>query len=172
MAFSNVGTLSPFGAPVKLFRTIANSITITVNDSVKLSSGFIALGTTGALVFGHVQGIVTSKGMPMTSTGIAGADFGSFTNTFLTASDNQTVAQFKAECDISKLTLYSGEESATIGTTTGSNLPGYTQDLTDEDTLKEDTAATTTGQYMGHGVDPYNSAQAIVNIYESQVLGV
>lgn len=172
MAFYNQGTLSPQGAPVKLFRTLANSITVTVNDSVKLVSGFLALGTTGALVFGHVQGIVTSKGMPMNSTGIAGAEFGSFINTFLTASDNQTVAMFKGECDISKFTLYSAEESAAIGGTTGSNLPGYTQDLSDEDTLSETSAATTTGQYMGHGVDPANSAQAIVNIYESQVFGV
>lgn len=172
MAFSNIGTLAPWGAPVKVFRTLANSITVTINDSLKLSSGFATLGTTGALVLGHVQGIGTLKGMPVSSTGIAGADFGSFTNTFLTASDNQTVAQVKAELDVSTFTLYSAEESATIGTTTGSNLAGYTQDLSDEDTLSESSAATTTGQYMGHGVDPSNTAQAIVNIYESVVFGV
>lgn len=172
MAFSNNGTLAPWGAPVKVFRTLANSITVTINDSMKTASGFAALGTTGALVLGHVQGIGTAKGMPVSSTGVAGADFGSFINTFLTASDNQTVAQVKAELDVSKFTLYSAEVDATIGTTTGSNLPGYTQDIVDEDTLDESTAATTTGQYMGHGVDPYNTAQAIVNIFESQVFGV
>lgn len=172
MAFSNIGTMSPYGAPVKLFRTLANSITVTINDSLKLASGFLALGTTGALVFGHVQGLGTAKGMPLSSTGVAGADFGTFTNTFLTASDNQTVAFNKAECDVSKFTLYSAEESAAIGTTTGSNLAGYTQDLSDEDTLSESSALTTTNQYMGHGVDPSNSAQAVVNIFESQVFGV
>lgn len=172
MAFTKHGTLSPYGAPVKRSMIVANTITITELDSVKLSSGFIALGTGGALVFGHVLAIGSSKGVGLNSTGVAGAEMGSFVGTFATASDNQTVGMVKAECDISKHTLYSAEESQAIGTTTGSNLAGYTQDLTDEDTLLETSALTTTGQYMGWGVDPSNSARAIVNIYESQVYGV
>lgn len=172
MAFNKQGSLTPYGAGINLHRILANSITVTVNDSMKMASGFCALGTTGALVFGHVQGIVTSKGMPMSTTGVAGADIGSFINTFATASDNQTVAKFKAMVDVSKHTLYSAEEDATIGTTTGSDLAGYTQDIVDEDTLKENTALTTTGQYMGHGLDPNNSARSVVNIFESQVFGV
>lgn len=172
MAFINRGTLQSNGAPVLLSRILANSITVVVNDSVKLASGFIDLGTTGALVFGHVVGIGTEKGMPLNTTGVAGAEVGSFVGTYLTASDNQTVAKAKAICDISKFTLWSAEEDVAIATTTGSNLAGYTQDIADKDTLDESTAATTTGQYMGHGVDPLNSAQAIVNIYESQVFGV
>lgn len=170
--------MSPYGAPCKLFRTIANSITITINDSVKLATGFIALGTTGALVFGHVQGIGTSKGMPMSSTGVAGADFGTFINAFATASNNQTVALFKAECDVSKFTLYSASLDAAIATTTGSNLPGYNMDITDNTQLSESsatattTASTTAGQYAAHGVDPVNSARAIVSIFESQVFGI
>lgn len=172
MAFTNRGTMQSNGAPVQLSRILANSITVTVNDSVKIASGFVALGTTGALVFGHVIGIGTEKGMPQNTTGVAGAEIGSFVGTFATASDNQTVAKAKALCDVSKFTLWSAEEDAAIGTTTGSNLAGYTQDLADEDTLDESTAVTTTGQYMGHGVDPLNSAQAIVNIFESQVFGV
>ena len=172
MAITRIGTLTPHGAPVQLSRIISNSITITVNDSVKLASGFIALGTTGALVFGHVMGLGSQKGMGLSTTGVAGAEMGSFVGTFATASDNQTVAKVSAVCDVSKHTLYSAEEDAAIGTTTGSNLAGYTQDLTDEDTLDESTAVATTGQYMGHGVDPNNSAQAVVNIFESQVFGV
>lgn len=172
MAITRIGTMLPNGAPVQLARIVANTITITVNDSVKLSSGFIALGTGGALVFGHVMGLGSEKGMGLNTTGVAGADIGSFIDTFATASNNQTVAKVKATCDVSKFTLYSAEESAAIGTTTGSNLAGYTQDLSDEDTLSESTALTTTGQYMGHGVDPSNTAQAIVNIFESQVFGV
>lgn len=172
MAFQNYGTLTPHGAPVSLFRTIGNSITVTLNDSVKLASGFIALGTAGALVFGHVTSLGTNKGMPLSSSGAAGAEFGSFVNSFLTASDNQTVAFIQAGCDVSKHTLWSAEVDVAIGTTTGSNLAGYTQDLVDEDTLDESSALTTTGQYMGHGVDPSNSARALVNIFESQVFGV
>lgn len=172
MAFQNVGSLVPYGAPVLLSNILANSITVTIMDSVKAASGFIALGTAGALVWGHVLGIGTSKGMPMNSTGIAGADFGSFTNTFLTASDNQTVAKFTALCDVSKFTKYSAELSAAPGTTTGSNLIGYRMNLTDEDTLDESSTLTTTLQYGTFGVDPNNSAQAIVNVYQSQVFGV
>ena len=172
MAIIRNGTLAPWGAPVQISRVLANSITVTVNDSVKIASGFAALGTTGALVFGHVMGIGTKDGMGLNTTGVAGASIGSFVGTFVTASDNQTVGFVKATCDVSKFTLYSAEEDAAIATTTGSNLAGYTQDLADEDTLDESTAVTTTGQYMGHGVDPSNSAQAIVNIFESQVFGV
>lgn len=172
MAFKHKGKLGDaFGAPIKQARILANSITVTELDSLKLSSGFLALGTTGASVFGHVTAIRTDKGVGVGTTGAAGAEFGSFVGTFATASDNQTVAKVRAECDISKMSLYSAEEDAAIGTTTGSNLAGYTQDIADEDTLDESTAATTTGQYMGHGVDPDDSTKAIVNIFESAVFG-
>lgn len=178
MAFQNNGTMSPYGAPVKLFRILGNSATFTINDSLKLVSGFLVAGTTGALVFGHLQGIGTLKGMPMNSTGAAGADFGSFINAFTTASDNQTVAMFKGECDVSKFTMYSASLDATVGTTTGSNLPGYNMDIASAVTLSESsatattTASTTAGQYAGHGLDPVNSARVLVNIFESQVAGI
>lgn len=172
MAFKAIGSLDPHGSVV-LRRVIAgNSITITEMDSMKVSSGFAVLGTTGVLVLGHVVAISTNKGVGLNTTGVAGAEMGSFVGTFATASDNQTVAMVKVECDISKYTLYSAEEDAAIATTTGSNLLGYTQDIADEDTLDESTAVTTTGQYMGWGVDPANSANAVVNIYESLVFGV
>jgi hypothetical protein len=170
MAFKAIGHFGDSeGGPILQARILANSITVTEMDSLKIASGFAALGTTGALVFGHVQGIRTDGGVGLETSGAAGAQTGSFVGTFLTTSDNQTVAKVRATCDISKFTIYSAEEDATIGTTTGSNLAGYTQDLADEDTLDESTAVTTTGQYMGHGVDPNNTAQAVVNIYESQV---
>lgn len=172
MAFIPVGSLDPHGAPILRKEILANSITATVNDSVKLSSGFVALGTTGALVFGHIRGIATNKDVGVQSTGASGAAFGSFVGAYTTASDNQTVAMVRAEVDISKTTLYSAEVDVAIGTTTGSNLAGYRMDITDEDTLDESTATTSTAQYGTFGVDPSNSAQAIVNIYESQVFGV
>lgn len=172
MALTPIGTLNPHGGPVLRLQVITNSITVTENDSVKLTSGFVALGTTGALVFGHVTSIVTSQGVGLNSTGAAGAAFGSFAGTYTTASNNQTVALVKAACNISKDSLYSAELNAAIGTTAGSNLAGYKMDLADEDTLAENSSATTTCQYNTWGVDPYNTAQAIVNIYESQVYGV
>lgn len=172
MAFQAHGTLRTNGAPVLRREILANSITAVVMDSVKISSGFVALGTTGALVFGHINEMGTNGGVGLNTTGAAGAAVGSYAGTFTTASDNQTVAKVRADIDISKETLYSAEVDATIGTTTGSNLAGYKMDLTDEDTLDESTAATTTAQYNTWGVDPNNSARAIVNIYESQVFGV
>jgi hypothetical protein len=172
MAFLQRGTMLPHGAPVLRSEILANSITVTENDSVKAASGFIALGTAGALVFGHVVGIANDKGVGLNTTGVAGAEVGSFAGTFATASDNQTVAKVRAIVDVSKYTLYSAELSAAIGTTTGSNLIGYRMDLSDEDTLDESTATTSTAQYGTFGVDSRNSAQAIVNIYESQVFGV
>lgn len=172
MAFIPSGTLTPHGAPVLLSRIITNSVVTTIGDSVKLASGFMALGTAGALVFGHVMGIGTLKGMPLNTTGVAGAEMGSFINTFTAAADNQTVAKVSALCDVSKHTLYSASFETAIGTTTGSNLPGYFCDLDSEENLDESDTTTTTCQYALHGVDPHNSAKAIANVYESQVFGV
>lgn len=168
MAFSPIGSLVPYGGPVLRSEILANSITVTIMDSVKFASGFVALGTAGASVLGHVNGI-SDKGVGVSSTGAAGAALGSFTNTFTTASNNQTVGLIRAEIDISQDTIYSAEVSATIGTTTGSNLAGYRMDLTDEDTLNEGSAATTTAQYATLGVDPANTAQSACYIFESQI---
>lgn len=172
MSFKAIGTLSPFGGPVLRTQILANSITVTEGASVKAASGFMALGTSTALVFGHVASLVTFKGVGNLTTGVAGSAIGSFVGTFLTASDNQTVAKVSATCDVSKETLYSASESQAIGTTTGSNLLGYTQLLTDAYTLTETSALTTTQQYMGWGVDPNDSTKAVVNIYQSQIFGV
>lgn len=167
-----VGSLDSHGAPVIRRQVVANTVTIAELDSVKLASGFVALGTTGALVFGHVMSLSTRNQVGLLTTGVAGAEMGSFVGTYGTASDNQTVGLVTADCDVSKSSLYSMTPDVAIGTTTGSNLAGYTQDLADEDNLDESTAAVTTGQYMGWGVDPEDSANAILNIYESQVYGV
>lgn len=178
MAIIAKGSLLPHGAPVLRRSILANSITVVESDSLKLASGFAALGTGGALVLGHVVSITAKQGLGLLTTGAAGAATGSYVGTYTTASDNQTVAQVKADMDISKFSLYSAAENATIGTTTGSNLAGYAQDLSDARTLAESTAtavtsaATTNGQYFGWGLDPANSANALVNILESQVFGI
>lgn len=169
MAFSVIGSLVPYGGPVLRREIITNSVVTTVMDSVKWASGFVALGTTGASVLGHVTGIGTDKGVGLSSSGATGAELGSYLGTYTAASNNQTVAKVRAEIDVSQFTIYSAEVDATIGSTTGSNLPGYRMDLADEDTLDESTAATTTAQYGTLGLDPANSAQAAVYIFESQI---
>lgn len=169
MAIVHNTTLTPFGAPVLRHEILANSITATISDSVKFASGFVALGTAGAAVLGHINTISTNFGVGVETSGATGASVGSFVGTFTTASDNQTVAMVKAEIDISQTTMYSAEVDATIGTTTGSDLAGYRMDLIDEDTLDESDAATTAAQYATWGLDPEDSTKAIVNILESQV---
>lgn len=167
-----VGSLDSHGAPVIRKAVLANSITVAELDSVQFTSGFAALGTTGALVAGHVMSLSTNNGVGLLTTGAAGAAVGSFVGTYLTASDNQTVGLVKADIDISKSSLYSMTPDVAIGTTTGSNLVGYHVDLADEDNTDESTAATTTAQYFIWGVDPEDAANHVVNIYESQVYGV
>lgn len=169
MAFTKHGSLDPHGAPVLRSEIFAASITVTEQDSVKWSSGFVALGTTGVTVLGHVTAISTDQGVGLNTTGAAGAAIGSFVGTYTTSSTNTTVAKVRGLIDISQMTLYSAEVDVTIGTTTGSNLAGYRMDIIDEDTLDESTAATTTAQYATWGTDPVASARAIVNIFESAV---
>ena len=172
MAFKAIGKIgSTQGAPIKVSRIATNSIVVTELDSMKMVTGFASLGTAGVSVLGHVLAIRTKFGVGTETNGTAGAQTGSFVGTFTMPSDNQTVAQNRVEIDASKETLYSAEVSATIGTTTGSNLPGYFMDLTDKDTLNEGSAVATTAQYATHGVDPKITAQAVVSIFESVVFG-
>ena len=172
MAFILAGSTNPHGGPLLRSEIVGNSVALVELDSVKASSGFLALGTTGALVFGHVKAIVTNDGVGPSTDGTAGAKVGSYAGAFTMASDNQTVAKVRAMCDVSKNTLYSADPDATIGTTTGSNLLGYMTDILDEDNTDESTAVTTTAQYAIWGVDPLDSGNQIVSIVESQMFGV
>ena len=171
MAFKHSGSMNPHGAPIKIAVIMTNSVEVTELDSIKVSSNFAALGTAGASVYGHVTAIRTDKGVGLNTDGSAGAAMGSFAGTFTAAADNQTVDKVKVELDVSKQSLYSAELDATIGTTTGSNLRNYFIDLIDEDTLDENTAATTAAQYAIHEVDRDNSARPIVSIFESNLFG-
>lgn len=172
MAFTQAGTLDPHGGPVLVRKTIANSTTVTRNDALQISSGFIALGAAASDVFGHANDISTKGGVGVVTDGSAGADLGSYNGTFTTASDNQTVDEVKAEVDISKNTLYSAELDAAAGTTTGSDLAGYYMNLADEESLDESTALATGGQYHSFGLDPQDNSRVIVNIFESHIFGV
>jgi hypothetical protein len=167
MAFVKAGTLQPNGAPVLRSDIVANSVALTVEDSVKLASGFIALGTAGAAVYGHVAGIVTRQGVGLNTDGTAGAAMGSFVNAYTMSSSNQTVAKVKAIVDVSQMSMYTNPTGGTLGTTTGSNLLGYNLDLSSEDTLDETTAATTSAQYFNWGVSPTNTSLIVVTIHES-----
>lgn len=167
--FTTAGSLESFGAPVLRREVITNSVVSTIGDSVRVASGFIALSTAGVTVFGHVNAHADAEQAGLSTTGSAGAELGSYVGTFTAASNNQTVGQVTAVCDISKKTLYSADADAALGTTTGSDLPAYRLDLVSEDTLDESTATVNSAQYLSWGVDPSDSGNIIVSIYESQV---
>lgn len=171
MSFIASGTLDPHGAPVLRHEIAANSVTYVVGASLKMTSGFPVLGTAGVAVFGHHTEIATDKGVGVNTTGAAGAAMGSYVNSFLTSSTNQTVANVRTVVDICRETMWSASLSAAIGTTTGSNLLGYFMDLSDEVTLNEASAATTTCQYFNWGVDPRVSSKALVTVHESLIFG-
>lgn len=169
MSFYKSESFDSHGSPILRKEIITNSQVTTIMDSVKMVSGFATLNTAGVAVFGHVNSMWKENGSALITSGATGAQIGSFVGTFTATADNQTVAKVVAVMDVSQQTLYSAELSDTIGTTTGSNLTGYRMDLTDEDTLDESSAVTTTAQYATYGVDPINSARAIVSILESSV---
>jgi hypothetical protein len=163
------------GAPILRKAVIANSVVAVQENSFKLASGFAALGTTAALVFGHADSIQTTNGIGEITTGVAGAGIGTFLGSYTASSTNQTatgVSQAVVNCDISKASLYSGTLNATINTTTGSGLAGYFINLADSTQLSESSTLTTTLQYAIQGADPGRGANnVLVNIYQSQVFG-
>jgi len=168
MAFKLIGSLDPHGGPVLRTEIVTDDVVLTELDSVKAVLGFVSLGTTGVLVLGHVKSIVTYDGVGVTSDGAGG----SYGGTYTMSATNETVLKTSATIDVSKNTLYSVDPDVAIGTTPGSNLLGYHTDIEDEDETDEDTATTATAQYTIHGVDPLDSGNQVVNIYESVIFGV
>ena len=171
--FIHVGSLDSNAAPILRKAIIANSVVAVVENSYKLASGFAALGTTSALVFGHADSITTNAGIGEITTGVAGAAPGSYLGSWTAASNNQTVDKVVVNCDVSKTTLYSATLDNTINTTTGSGLMGYYINLTDSTQLSESSTLTTTLQYLLWGQDPVRKGNNVIcNIYQSQVSGV
>lgn len=173
MAFIRYGSLLQIGGPVLRKEIIANSVKTTILDSVKIDTGndngFLALGTAGESVFGHVQGITTNLDVGVNTDGTAGAALGSFQNAFTAASDNETVGLVKGEVDISQFTLYDADVDAALGTTTGSDQAGYAIDLIDESDLDESSTLATILQYNILEVTPGDTGNVIVNILQSHV---
>jgi len=153
------------GGRVLMQFTLANSGTYTIGDAVRLVSGKLTLAALGNVVAGIVAGFQKADGSPVTDNGASAA----FTDTYYTSASNTV----KAVIDISRDSIYSVTADDTLGTTTGSNLAGYTMDcLAASDQLDESSALTTTGQFMSLGQDPDPSAatnSVLVMICESQL---
>lgn len=162
MALIYKGNRNPNGGRVLKEYTLVDSGTFTIGDVVKFSSGKLDLVGAGNAIAGVIESILKANGAPVTDNGAGGR----FTDTYTTGSSNTV----KAKIDVSLDSEYSAPLDATIGTTTGSNLGGYNIDLVAaSDTLDEDMAGTGTAQMFIWGVDPENTARAIVSIQESQV---
>lgn len=163
--------------------------TVRIHDSVTLSngdyviintSGFVAVATAGARLFGVVTGIVDNVGIPLDDTKQThGATWTASTQTVITASDNstRTTGYIQAVVDTDPLSVYSVEPDAAIGTTTSSGssdqLGSYT-DLLDEDEVDENNggnAFNVVAQLFIWGVDPDDTTRGLYSIMESQFLG-
>lgn len=141
---------------------IANSEVITVGDAVQWNASGFLVNDSGV---GAVAGIVVS----VARGGVAYDPDSGTTGTWTVEADNQTDKKLYAIIDVSTKSLYSVGADDTLGTTTGSNLPGYLLDLPASGSatqLDESTASATTGQFFSWGVDPDDSTRVIVNLNE------
>lgn len=174
MAFTSRGTLDPHGAPVLRHEILANSVTYVVGDALKLTTGFPVLGTSATFLYGILEENETNKAVGVNTTGAAGSLVGSYVNSYLTASNNQTVGMVRGVIDISRHTLYSAKVNAALGTTTGSNLLGYYMDLADETQLAESSTLSTTLQFFSFGPDLTSGTtpvRVLASLHRSLVFG-
>lgn len=154
----------PNGERVLREYVITNASTISVGEAVKLASGKLVTWGTGGEGLGVVADIRLKDGSPLTDNG-AGGDF---TGTYTAGAGELAVAVV----DVSKLSVYSTTQDATLGTTTGSGLAGYNTDLLSTSLgLDESSTVSTTASFCIEGVDPDPLAPAnsvLVHIQESQ----
>ena len=150
---------------------IENSATIYKGSFADFDGGFIQAATATNALWFYVTGIVDSDGIPLevsektydgtyTKGGIGVANY-------VAASDNETDKQVKA------LGYYvlEGDEfesvpDADIGTTTGSNLPGYFTDLINAYTVDESDAGTGAAQLTILGVSRKDSTKGRYRVNE------
>jgi hypothetical protein len=164
MAFIFKKSGLPNGERVLREYVITNGTTLSVGEAVKLSSGKLVTWGAGGEGLGIVADIRLKSGAPLTDNG-ASADF---TDTYTAGATELAVAVV----DVSKLSVYSVPQDATLGTTTGSGLAGYNTDLLSTSlTLDESTTLSTTASFCIEGTDtdtlaPSNSV--LVHIQESQ----
>ena len=149
---------------------VVTTITLSVGDCVELSGDALTVteDAGSAKSLGIVVALKKSDGSPLTDNG-AGGDFsGTYTTT-----DSTSV---HATVDVSRFSVYSVAASNTLGTTTGSDMPGYTMDcVAGGTTLDEATALSTTGTFMSLGPDPDPSAPSnsvLCMLYESNLFNL
>jgi len=154
---------NPNGGRILREFTITDSTELTVGEAVKLTSGKLVVAGAGGALLGILVGFKKADGGLITDNGSGG----DFSGTYTTPASNTV----KGIVDVSSDSIYTVTADATLGTTTGSDLPGYNLDLVaTSDQLDESTAATTTAQFFSFGEDPDHTAPTnslLVKIQES-----
>lgn len=139
---------------------IINSNTQYIGSVLKRSSGGVGCAVATAnsdKMMAYVVGFVVNSGnwnLPLStvSANTAYVD-GTYTaattgDSYAAAADNSTDKQIAALVMYSDDLIVSAYLSATAGTTTGSNKPGYFIDITDSISLNEASASTTSAQFL------------------------
>jgi hypothetical protein len=151
---------------------IGDTQTLVVGYLVNLATGYLNPADTTERLLGVVVGFVDAQGRSLDDKE---ADYdGTYTassNTYVSAADNTTDKKIRALVDISPYSIYSATPDATIGTTTGSNLPGYYCD-TSTSAPDESGASTSAAQLNIWGLDPDDSTKGLYSIAEHQLFGL
>ena len=152
---------------------ILDSATVAVSDRVKLANNGAGAGGVDAadsvtdLEFGLCEGIVTPAGIPVDqaeSTEYDGAVSGQGVALIYAASaDNSTDKQIAAQVRCFA-PIYISDVDADLGTTTGSNIPGYYIDILTSDStqLDESSASTTVQNYLILRPDTEDTSKLLV----------
>lgn len=122
--------------------TIANSVTIQPGDLVKIINGGVDVADAVAdFIYGICEGITTRDGVPLNQANSGDYDgtFTASTGVYVSAADNLTDKYVKANVrPVTAQDIISIEADAAIGTTTGSDLPGYYISVLTTDSSKVD----------------------------------
>ena len=155
------------------------SATVSVGDRMKIANDGAGAGGADAAdavadrEIGICEGIVTPEGTPVdvaSSNDYDGTVTGDGeTLTYAAAADNETDKQIEAQIRMS-VPVYDVEADATLGTTAGSNIPGYYIDVLTTDSTKVDESSASTGvaNYLILGTNPENSSNLLVVPAETQ----
>ncbi len=174
MAFSYKKSLRGNSTPVLQTVIIDNSDDIEVGDMVKCyNAGNAEKATAGVPIFGVVHAIVDKYGNAIEPEKQSKAVMGSATEAsgvVTVASDNETVDKISVVVDTSVDSIYSGTVDGTIGTTNSSEKLGAYMNLTDENSIAENSAVRNgQAQLYGWGTDPDDSTKLLVSIVESEL---
>jgi len=167
MSFIYKQNLSANGGRMLRDFPVVTTITVSVGDCVELSGDALTCteDAGSAKALGIVNSLHKLDGTPWTDNGAGGA----YTGTYTTTDSTSCIASV----DISQTSVYSVAADATLGTTGGSDMPGYTMDcVAGGTTLDESTSLNTTGTWMSLGPDPDGSAPSnsvLVVLYESNI---